>query len=37
MFALILLALLLALGLFSIVAGVDTRIDDVARRRRDNG
>ena len=34
MFALVLLALLLALGPLSIVAGVDSRIDDVARDER---
>jgi len=34
MFGVILLALVLALGPLAIVAGVDSRIDDVARRRR---
>jgi hypothetical protein len=34
MFGLILLALLLVLGPLAVVSGVDSRIDDVARRRR---
>jgi hypothetical protein len=37
MFGVIFLMLLLVLGLFAIVAGVDSRVDDVARRRRYNG
>jgi hypothetical protein len=37
MFGVIFLMLLLVLGLLAIVAGVDSRVDDVARRRRYNG
>jgi hypothetical protein len=37
MFGVILLALLLVVGPLAIVSGVDSRIDDVARRRRSNG
>ena len=37
MFGVIFLVLLLVLGLVAIVAGVDSRVDDVARRRRYNG
>jgi hypothetical protein len=37
MFGVIFLAFLLVLGLLAIVAGVDSRVDDVARRRRYNG
>jgi len=37
MFGVIFLTLLLVVGLLSLVAGVDSRVDDVARRRRYNG
>jgi hypothetical protein len=37
MFGVILLALLLVLGPLAVASGVDSRIDDVARRRRYNG
>lgn len=37
MFGLIFLALLLVLGPLALVSGVDSRVDDVARRRRYNG
>jgi len=37
MFGVILLAILLVLALLAVVAGVDSRVDDVARRRRYNG
>jgi len=37
MFGVIFLVLLLVLGLLAIVSGVDSRVDDVARRRRYNG
>jgi hypothetical protein len=37
MFGLIFLALIVALVPLAYVAGVDSRIDDVARRRRFNG
>jgi hypothetical protein len=37
MFGVIFLMLLLVLGPLAIVAGVDSRVDDVARRRRYNG
>jgi hypothetical protein len=37
MFGLIVLALIVALVPLAYVAGVDSRIDDVARRRRFNG
>jgi hypothetical protein len=37
MFGVIILALLLVVGLLSLVAGVDSRVDDIARRRRYNG
>jgi len=37
MFGVILLALLLVLGPLALVFGADSRIDDVARRRRYNG
>jgi hypothetical protein len=37
MFGVIFLGILLVLGLLAVVAGVDSRVDDVARRRRYNG
>jgi len=37
MIGVILLTLLLVVGLLAVVAGVDSRIDDIARRRRYNG
>jgi hypothetical protein len=37
MFGLILLLLLLVLGPLAIVAGVDSRIDEIGRRRRHDG
>jgi hypothetical protein len=37
MFGVILLVLLLVVGALAVFAGVDSRIDDVARRRRSNG
>ena len=37
MFGVIFLTLLVVLGLLAIVAGVDSRVDDIARRRRYNG
>jgi hypothetical protein len=37
MFGVIFLALLLVLGPLAVVSGVDSRVDDVARRRRYNG
>ena len=37
MFGVIILTLLLVVGLLAVVAGVDSRVDDVARRRRYNG
>ena len=37
MFGVIFLTLLLVVGILAVVAGADSRIDDVARRRRDNG
>jgi hypothetical protein len=37
MFGVVLLALLIAIGLLALVSGVDSRVDDVARRRRYNG
>ena len=37
MFGLVVITLVVALGPLAYVAGVDSRIDDVARRRRYNG
>ena len=37
MFGVIFLTLLLVIGLLAVVAGVDSRVDDVARRRRYQG
>jgi hypothetical protein len=37
MFGVIILTLLLVVGPLAVFAGVDSRIDDVARRRRHNG
>ncbi len=37
MFGVILVTLLLVVGLLSVVAGADSRVDDVARRRRYTG
>jgi hypothetical protein len=37
MFGVIILTLLLVVGLLAVVSGVDSRVDDVARRRRYNG
>jgi len=37
MFGLILIALLVVVGVFAVVAGADSRVDDVARRRRYSG
>ncbi len=37
MFGYIILAFLLVVGLLAVIAGADSRIDDVARRRRYTG